>query len=128
MNDSLGFPRRLRLRRRRDFQAMYAEGRRQGAGPLLVLARPNDLGHPRLGLAVPRRVGTAVRRTRIKRLLREAFRHLQHELPSGYDVVVQVRPHEPLAEAAYRTLLTRALRRLDRQWTNERPSPDDPAP
>jgi ribonuclease P protein component len=69
---------------------------RRAAGPLLVYARANGLSHTRLGLSVSRRVGGSVKRSNVKRLLREAFRLSQHELPPGLDVVIVVRPHELL--------------------------------
>ena len=47
----------------------------------------NGLPHPRLGLIVGRRHGGAVQRNRLKRVLREAFRLSQHDLPAGYDLV-----------------------------------------
>lgn len=57
-----------------------------------MIARPNDLGHARLGLAVGvRAAGNAVRRNRVKRLVRETFRVTQQELPS-VDLVVNARP------------------------------------
>ena len=61
-----------------------------------------------LGLSVAARVGTAPRRNRIKRLLREAFRLMQHDFPRPYDLVIVVRPHEPLILAEYQRIL-RAL-------------------
>jgi ribonuclease P protein component len=84
-------PKRMRLRNARQFRAVYGARVSRHAGPLLVFARPNDLGYSRLGLSVPRRVGTAVARNRVKRLLREAFRLHQHDLPASYDLVVNVR-------------------------------------
>ena len=53
---------------------------------LRVYGAANELGHPRLGLTVSRRVGNSVVRNRWKRALREAFRLAQHDLPS-YDLV-----------------------------------------
>lgn len=112
----LGLGYRQRLHGRRQFDAVFAARCRKPAGPLTILTRPNGLAFSRLGLAVPRRVGTAVRRNRIKRLLREAFRLRQRELPAGYDVVVLVRPHEPIALQEYQKLLESGLRAADRQW------------
>ncbi len=97
---------------------MYAGGQRREAGPLLVHTLPSQRTWSRLGLSVPRRVGTAVARNRIKRLLREAFRLGQEEYPGGYDVIIDVRPHAPLAIDAYRDLLGRALGHLHEQWIN----------
>jgi ribonuclease P protein component len=84
-----------RVRNRRDFEAVYAAGVSKRLGPLHVHARPNGLEHARLGLAVPRRLGSAPRRNLIRRRIREAFRLLRPELPP-LDLVVHVRPHEPL--------------------------------
>lgn len=59
-----------------------------------------------MGIQTGRRVGSAVRRNRIKRLLREAFRLMQHDFPRGYDLVIVVRPHEPLILAEYQRILS----------------------
>lgn len=57
-----------------------------------MIARPNGLGHARLGLAVGiRAAGNAVNRNRVKRVVREAFRHMLQELPA-LDLVVNARP------------------------------------
>jgi ribonuclease P protein component len=62
-------------------------------------ARDDDEGgEPRLGLAVPRSVGSAVARNRVKRLLREAWRELLPRVPAGQDYVLAARPG--LAEPA----------------------------
>ena len=109
-----------------EFKHVYAGDARRRAGPLLVWARPNDLGHPRLGLAIGRRVGGAVRRNRLKRQLREAFRLMQHDIPAAYDVVISASAHESLPLTEYQRLLASAIAKLHDRWTrhadNPRPS------
>jgi hypothetical protein len=46
---------------------------------------------------------------------------LQHDLPQGYDLVVVVRPHEPMMLAEYQKLLTAMLVRLHNTWSKRRP-------
>lgn len=108
--------RRLRLAHQRQFLAVYRLRRKRHAGPLVIYAKPNGLGHPRLGLSVSKRVGKATTRNRIRRRLREAFRLMQHDLPAGYDLVINVRPHEPLMLAEYQRLLAKAARQLHQSW------------
>jgi len=110
------FRRRHRLSGSLAFQRVYREGRRARRGPLLVVGAPNDAGVSRLGLSVPRRVGGAVLRNRVKRRLREAFRMMRSEMPPGYDLVVNVRPHTVLSLDAYSTLLREAWAGVDAQW------------
>jgi ribonuclease P protein component len=92
--------RRHRLSRSRDFDAVYRQGRSVSTRFLVLywFSRDEDGEGPRLGLAVPRAVGTAVVRNRIKRRLRELFRERSSELPQDHDYVLVVRPG--LAEAA----------------------------
>src|SRR5688500_14491592 len=109
MTRTYTLPKSRHLRLPSEFESVYGAKVRESRGPLTLYVRPNDLGHPRMGMSVSRKVGTAVRRNRIRRLLREAFRLLQHDLPTGYDLVVVVRPHEPLMLAEYQRLLTALL-------------------
>ena len=120
------FPKSLHLRKPAEFAAVYDAKARESRGPLLVYARPNKLGHPRLGLSTSRKVGTAPRRNRIRRLLREAFRLMRHDFPAGYDLVVVVRPHEPLMLAEYQKLLSGAAVRLHKTWERRRPADRSP--
>ena len=110
------FGRNRRLRGRRAFSQVYAERVRQIAGPLTVYSRPNGLTLPRLGLSVSASVGSAVRRNRIKRLIREAFRLGQHDWPAAYDLIVVVRRHEPATLGEYQRLLSQAGKRLHGVW------------
>ena len=110
------FGRHMRLSLAREYQQVYAARVSRTLGPLVVFAVPNDRAYPRLGLAVARRVGRAHERHAIKRRLREAFRMLQHDLPTGYDFVVRVRPHERLTLAEYQKLLSKAMRGLHLRW------------
>ncbi len=105
-----------RLHGSRAFARVYGARARKVVGPLVIHSKPNELGHPRLGLSVGKKVGIAVKRNRIKRLLREAFRLSQHDWPSGYDIVVVVRPHEPATLAEYQRLLFAGIRALHQQW------------
>jgi len=88
--ERLGFPPRRRLRRKIDFDATYATGRRFGDGFFGIVARANVEG-PRLGMAVATKVaGSSVERNRIRRLIRESFRLRQRQLPA-LDIVVSAR-------------------------------------
>ena len=91
--------RRYRLSRSRDFDAVYRHGRSTSTRFLVLytFAREEDCA-PRLGLAVPRAVGSAVVRNRIKRQLREAWRSSLPQVHPGRDYVLIARPG--LAEAS----------------------------
>jgi ribonuclease P protein component len=84
---------RGRLSRSADFDRVFRQGRSQANRVLVLYAfpRPGE-PEPRLGLSVSRKVGGAVERNRVKRLLREAFEAEASRAPAGHDVVLVARP------------------------------------
>lgn len=89
---SRGFGREKRLLTPRQFKAVFDShsGKVPGRN-VLLLARENDLQHPRLGLVIGKKsVKLSVERNRIKRQIRETFRHHQLEL-AGWDIVIIAR-------------------------------------
>lgn len=81
-------PKTARLRTLREFQRVYREGTARGDRFIKVIGTANDLGVTRLGIAAGRRLGSAVVRNRMRRVIREAFRAVASDLPAGLDLVV----------------------------------------
>jgi ribonuclease P protein component len=114
-----------RISRADDFRRAFERRRTASDAVLIVHGVENGLDHARLGLSVSRRrVGGAVARNRVKRLLREAFRLNKAEMPRGVDLVVVPRGSGLTFGAAMRSLpaLAQAVaRRLGPR--SERPQP-----
>jgi ribonuclease P protein component len=88
----LGLPRQRRVRAGRDFVRIKTDGRRLTHGSLIFNWLPLAQGQGRLGVITSRKVGAAVVRNRMRRLLRESWRCHQHEISSPIDLVLVARP------------------------------------
>jgi len=84
------FTKAARLRHRQEFLRAQAQGKRFHTRHFGVTLAPMAEGHPRLGLVATRRMGKAVQRNRVKRLLREFFRRHQTGLPA-FDLVIMAK-------------------------------------
>ncbi len=110
------FPKALRLLRRREFLEVQEGGQKLPSDTQLALVKPNGRPYSRVGFTVSSKVGNAVVRARLRRVLRELFRKRRTQWPAGLDVVLVVRTSA--AEASLPELarafdgVTRKLQRL----------------
>lgn len=99
-------PARSRLRKRREFLAVQGQGRKISGKRFLffVRARPGAevsalAAETRFGITVTRKIGNAVTRNRVKRVVREGFRQVAASFPPGLDLVVVARASAPEASS-----------------------------
>lgn len=85
------FPKQARLTRRSEFLNLSRRGRKVHTSHFVVISQTNDKGENRLGVTVSAKVGNAIVRNRIKRLLREYFRRHRREIPYHHDIVIIAR-------------------------------------
>ena len=106
------FPKDVRLLTRREFLEVQDKGQKLPSECLLGLARPNGRPYSRVGLTISSKVGNAVVRARLRRLLRELFRKRRGQWPPGLDVVLVVR--QSAREASF-TEMARAFEGVTRK-------------
>jgi len=109
---SLGLPRECRVARRAQYDAVYREGRRRSSREFTIFIRPNGLNLSRFGWSIKKALGTAVRRNRIRRRLREILRLHQQEIFPGWDIVIH--PRSSAATADFSALAQELLKLLPR--------------
>lgn len=110
---SEAFPKSLRLRRRPEFRRVQTRGRRVHTSHFLIILLPRPDQGQKLGITVTKKVGTAVQRNRVKRLVREVFRRHRDRFPRGADLVVIAKRGAPaLRQADVEGELLRAERAM----------------
>jgi ribonuclease P protein component len=108
------FPKSLRLTQKKDFEHLRERSFKSFVSPLVVYSKDSRLGHShaRVGFSVSKRQGNAVRRNRLKRILRDEFRHSDHIHAKGLDLLViaaQTVKDEQGMRSAFRKILKDVL-------------------
>ena len=83
--------RTISLKENRNFGRVYRKGKSIAGDCLVLYYRKNHLGINRLGLTASKKVGKAVVRNRVRRLIKENFRLLENRIPLSYDIVIVAR-------------------------------------
>ncbi len=110
------YSRRDRLRKRFEFRQTQLHGRRIHSPHFLIVVRPNALQDTRLGITVTKKVGNAVERNRVKRVVREVFRRNRALFPGSHDVVFIAKKGAPaLGYAAVLSEVQKASGKLRRE-------------
>ena len=85
---SFSFSREERIVKREEFVNLNLHGTRYYTENFVVILKQNGRDITRLGINVSKKVGGSVKRNRIKRAIREFFRHNKKQIPKGYDIMI----------------------------------------
>lgn len=77
-----------KLKKRSEFQRAYQNGSKHWNRYFVIYVLHTHFDHLRLGITVSKKAGNSVQRNRVKRLIRESFRHLGPQIQTAYDIVV----------------------------------------
>ena len=81
----------LTLRKQSDFSRVYKQGKSRGSRFAVILYRRNGLRFTRTAFVSSKKVGNSVERNRSRRLMRAAYRNLEPNIKSGYDIIFVAR-------------------------------------
>ncbi len=98
------------LKKQRDFDRVFREGKFAIKANLIVYALPNSLGFTRVGISIGAKVGGAVLRNRLRRWVREILRKEMNNIVPGFDVVVVIKSVEPFVFEEFRKTFLFLLR------------------
>jgi len=99
--------------RRSEYDAVYREGRRRTSQEFAVFLRANGLDESRFGWSIKKALGSAVKRNRIRRRIREIVRLHRQEISPGWDIVIH--PRASVATAQFATLTSELLKLLPKR-------------
>jgi ribonuclease P protein component len=111
--EDFSFKKTERLVKRPEFKKVMDEGKKKRVDRLcIIFSIPNGLGRKRLGIIASKKIGNAVARNRVKRRIREVFRHIKHRMEPALDIVVisgkdmVTLPHRVIEKKLSNALLT----------------------
>ena len=80
-----------KLRKCKDFKETYSKGKSVGSRYIVLFCRKNGMDETRIGFTASKKVGNSVKRNRARRLMKEAYRHMEASIMDGYDIVAIAR-------------------------------------
>lgn len=95
-------PKQRILRKNKQFQGIYQHGKSYANRYMVLYVMPNANTETKVGFAAGKRLGNAVTRNRVKRLLRETYRLNQQQLKPGFDLLIVGR--KPIIDVKYKVV------------------------